>query len=76
MNSKFIYEGRVVTINNSNLYYIAKSGYHLISASNGNWDAALNLVKGIARQKNTDIIFLENAHSGQYQFTLLWARDD
>ena len=73
---KFIYEGRVVTIKNSNLYHISKPGYSLIHASNGNWDAANMLVKGIARQGTTDIIFLENAHNGSFQFTLLWARDD
>lgn len=73
---KFIYEGRVVTIKNSNLYHISKPGYSLIHASNGNWDAVNMLVKGIARQGTTDIIFLENAHNGSFQFTLLWARDD
>ena len=71
-----MYEGRIVKINNSNLYYISKPGYSLIHASNGNWDAANNLVKGIARQGTTDIIFFENAHNGNYQLTLLWARDD
>lgn len=76
IQGKFIYEGRVVTINNSNFFYISKSGYSLIHASNGNWDASNMLVKGIARQVNTDIIFLENAHNGSFQFTLLWVRDD
>lgn len=76
LNGKFVYEGRVVEINNSNLYYISKPGYSLIHASNGNWNGANNLVKGIARQNGTDIIFFENTHTGNYQLTLLWARDD
>lgn len=76
MREKFIYEGRIVKINNSNLFYISKPGYSLIHASNGNWDAANNLVKGIARQGTTDIIFFENVQNGNYQLTLLWARDD
>ena len=71
-----MYEGRVVKINNSNLYYISKPGYSLIHASNGNWNGANNLVKGIARQNGTDIIFFENTHTGNYQLTLLWAKDD
>lgn len=76
IKAKFIYEGRVVQINNSDIYYIYKAGYSLIHASNGNWDAANVLVKGIARQGTTDIIFLERPHNGGIQFTLLWARDD
>ena len=76
VKEKFIYEGRVVTIKNSNLYHISKPDYSLIHASNGNWDAANMLVKGISRQGTTDIIFLENTHNGSFQFTLLWARDD
>ena len=73
---KFVYEGRIVKINNSNLCYISKTGYSLIHASNGNWDGANLLVKGIARQGTTDIIFFENAHTGNFQLTLIWARDD
>lgn len=76
MREKFIYEGRIVNPDNSNLYYISKPGYSLIHASNGNWDAANNLVKGISRQNGTDIIFFENAQESQIQLTLLWARDD
>lgn len=71
-----MYEGRIVTINNSNLCYVSKTGYSLIHASNGNWDASNNLVKAIARQGTTDIIFFENTQTGNYQLTLLWARDD
>lgn len=73
---KFVYEARIVNPNNSNLFYVSKSGYSLINASNGNWDAAHNLIKGIARQGSTDIIFFENAQESQIQLTLLWARDD
>lgn len=71
-----MYEGRVVKINNSNLCYVSKSGYSLIHASNGNWDGANVLIKGIARQGITDIIFFEGVHNGNFQLTLLWARDD
>ena len=73
---KFVYEGRVITINGSNLYYISKTGYTLVHASNGNWDGANLLIKVIARQGTTDIIFFENAHTGNFQLTLLWAKDD
>lgn len=76
IKEKFIYEGRIVNPNNSNIFYISKPGYSLIHASNGNWDAANNLVKGIARQNGSDIIFFESAQESQIQLTLLWARDD
>lgn len=76
LNGKFVYEGRVVKINNSNLCYVSKPGYSLIHASNGNWDGANVLIKGIARQGITDIIFFEGVHNGDFQLTLLWARDD
>lgn len=76
LNGKFVYEGRVVKINNSNLYYVSKPGYSLIHASNGNWDGANVLIKGIARQGITDIIFFEGVHNGNFQLTLLWARND
>ena len=76
LNGKFVYEGRVVKINNSNLCYVSMPGYSLIHASNGNWDGANVLIKGIARQNGTDIIFFEGAHNGNFQLTLLWARDD
>lgn len=76
MGEKFVYEGRIVTLDNTNICHISKPGYTLIHASNGNWDAANQITKGIARQGTTDIIFLERAHTGPIQFTLLWARDD
>lgn len=76
IKEKFVYEGRIIQVNNSNFCYVLKTGYSLIHASNGNWDAANILVKGIAHQGSTDIIFLENTHNGKIQFTLLWARDD
>lgn len=74
LNNKFVYETKVVSINNSDFFYIRKTGYILIHASNGDWDAATLNVKGIAKQGDNWIVFLERTYNGNFRANMLWVK--
>lgn len=60
------------------LYISAISGYSLISAYNGDWDAASYIPLGIAQQKSNYVIFFNsNVPKGQpIRITSVWRRND
>lgn len=75
MNSKLIYESKVPTFLTATSYwYVKKSGYRLLSAINGDWNAQAVRVTGVARQYDTDIVFFEKAVTGSMRIDLLWVK--
>lgn len=47
----------------------------LISATNGDFNAKAVQVTSVARQGQTNIVFLEKAITGLTRFNLLWVRE-
>ena len=76
LNSNFIYESRVVKMNNQSLYYFSKSGYALVSAINGDWNSVMQQVTGIAKQGDSYIVFLQENCNVSVRFNLLWIKND
>lgn len=76
LNSKFVYETKIVSINNADFFYISKTGYTLIHASNGDWNAAGFIIKGIANQGDSCLVFLEKTHNGNFRVNLVWNKND
>ena len=76
LNSNFIYESRVVKMNNQSLYYFSKSGYALVSAINGDWNSVMQQVTGIAKQGDSYIVFLQENCNVSIRFNLLWIKND
>lgn len=75
LNSKIIYESIVTTFYSATSYlYVKRTGYRLLSAINGDWNAQSVRVTGVARQYDTDIVFFEKAVTGSMRIDLLWVR--
>lgn len=73
---KFVYESKVVNINDKDSFYVSKEGYTLVYAWNGDWNAASLVVKGIAHQGTSDLVFLERSFAGNFRVNMLWVKDD
>ena len=82
INSKFIFEEKLIVNGNGNNYvYVPQSnhnGYELISATNGDWDYRNLNVTGISHQGALYVIWLSAtmASSLAIKLNLLWIKKD